>query len=207
MNPYHLTETNEHYTPPDIIAAAIATMGHIDLDTASCELANRYIKADQYFSKEMDGLNREWYGNVFLNPPGGICHDKSTIARYGVKSSQAVWAEKLLEEWTDNRVKQAIFVAFNLEISRYCQWLDNFPFCRPYKRIKYCSIDPMTNELRSGQWSNTQQKWTDASPHATIIFYLPPKEDSEQAIALFKKAFMDIGCCRNGYNYLISSIC
>lgn len=202
MLPQHLTETNEHFTPPNIIQAAIATMGHIDLDPASCSIANNQVQANQFFTKETNGLNRKWFGNIFLNPPGGLCTDKEICKKYNTKSSQAIWAEKLLQEWTENRVKQAIFVAFNLEISRYCQWLDDFPFCRPYDRVKYYSIDHITGELRAGQWSSIQQKWTNGSPHASIIFFLPPKDNPEKAIAHFKTSFNKIGVCRSGYNYV-----
>lgn len=202
MNPHHLTETNEHYTPPEIIIASFKTMGMIDLDPASCEKANQWVGALHYFSLEDNGLAQQWYGNVFLNPPGGVCPDKSAIARYGVKSSQAVWAEKLREEWSAGRVKQAVFVAFNLEISRYCQWLDNFPFCRPNERVKYYSIDPTDRKIKSGQYSNIQKKWTDASPHATILFYFPPQDNPQLAIAKFKQNFKKIGACRDGYNYI-----
>jgi hypothetical protein len=177
LNPHHLTETNEHYTPPEIIIASFKTMGMIDLDPASCEKANQWVGAAQYFSQENNGLNQQWHGNIFLNPPGGVCPDKEAIARYSVKSSQAVWAEKLCDEWEAGRVKQAIFVAFNLEISRYCQWLDLFPFCRPDERIKYYSEDPSDGKIKSGQWSKIQNKWTDASPHATILFYFPPRKN------------------------------
>jgi ParB family chromosome partitioning protein len=44
-------------------------MGSIDLDPASSELANRTVLATEYFTKQMDGLQQKWYGNVWLNPP------------------------------------------------------------------------------------------------------------------------------------------
>jgi len=204
MNPHHLTESNEHFTPPEIIIASFRTMGEIHLDPASCEKANQWVGANSYYSQEDNGLNKQWHGNIFLNPPGGVCQDKSAVSRYKVKSSQAVWAEKLLEEWIARRVKQAIFVAFNLEISRYCQWLDNFPFCRPDERIKYYSVDPSDGLIKSGQYSNIQRKWTDASPHATILFYFPPHKKPLTHIKKFKTHFQNIGVCRNGYAYLES---
>ena len=44
-------------------------MGQIDLDPASCEYANNTIKADEYFTESDNGLDREWYGRIWLNPP------------------------------------------------------------------------------------------------------------------------------------------
>lgn len=61
--------SNEWYTPAPIIEAARDVMGSIDLDPASCELANQTVKAVKYYSVETNGLRHEWYGNVWLNPP------------------------------------------------------------------------------------------------------------------------------------------
>lgn len=44
-------------------------MGSIDLDPASCDFANTLVKASSFFTKEQNGLEQEWLGNVFLNPP------------------------------------------------------------------------------------------------------------------------------------------
>lgn len=65
-----LTATSsEWYTPPKIIEAARTWMGSIDLDPASCELANRAVRAARFFDEATDGLKQRWQGNVFLNPP------------------------------------------------------------------------------------------------------------------------------------------
>lgn len=60
---------DEWYTPAPIIEAARATMGSIDLDPASCEVAQRNVRARSYYTAESDGLSQPWFGNVWLNPP------------------------------------------------------------------------------------------------------------------------------------------
>lgn len=73
----HSSESNEHYTPAYIVEAARAALGgQIDLDPATCALANEVVKADRWFGRGSplgeDGLAHVWGGTVFLNPPGGL---------------------------------------------------------------------------------------------------------------------------------------
>ena len=60
---------NEYFTPPPIIEAAREAMGGIDLDPASNEHAQKWIKAKRWISKAEDGLKQSWQGKVWLNPP------------------------------------------------------------------------------------------------------------------------------------------
>ncbi len=65
----HNSGNNEWYTPPAIVEAARVAMDGIDVDPASCEVANKTVNASVFFSAADDGLSQEWHGNVFLNPP------------------------------------------------------------------------------------------------------------------------------------------
>ena len=60
---------NEWYTPAEYIEAARHVLGEIDLDPASCDKAQELVKAARYFTKRDNGLEREWQGRVWLNPP------------------------------------------------------------------------------------------------------------------------------------------
>lgn len=60
---------NEWYTPPQYIESARKVMGSIDLDPASSNLANEIVQADEYYTKTDNGLDFDWHGNIWLNPP------------------------------------------------------------------------------------------------------------------------------------------
>ena len=57
----------ERYTPAFYIEAAREVLGAIDLDPASCEMAQRTVQATEFLTAQSDpdGLNREWHGRAW----------------------------------------------------------------------------------------------------------------------------------------------
>jgi phage N-6-adenine-methyltransferase len=94
------TGENEWYTPADIIEAARAVLGVIDLDPASSAHAQATVQALRHFTLAENGLAQEWHGNVWLNPPYAQPH----IADF---------ADKLIAEVGSGRVKSAIMLTHN----------------------------------------------------------------------------------------------
>lgn len=90
----------EWYTPAEYIQMARQVMGSIDTDPASSDAANEVIEADTYYTMESDGLQAEWRGNVWMNPPYAA----------GVVSQ---FAAKLCEEIKESRCGQAIVLLNN----------------------------------------------------------------------------------------------
>jgi hypothetical protein len=66
----HRTGDPEWYTPTTLVALARKALGgRIDVDPASCDQAQKIVKAGTYFTKNQDGLKRPWHGTVWINPP------------------------------------------------------------------------------------------------------------------------------------------
>ncbi len=89
------TGNNEWYTPDEYIELARKTMGIIDLDPASSDVAQKTIKAKKYFTIEDNGLDQEWKGNIWLNPP------------YSGKEI-VLFIDKIINEYQIGNIKQAI---------------------------------------------------------------------------------------------------
>src|SRR5690348_6054415 len=92
------SKTAEWFTPGHYIEAAREVLGDIDLDPASCELANRTVRATRFFDAAQDGLRQQWHGRIFMNPP---------YRRDGI---QGRFVAKLITEYRDGRCTEAIIL-------------------------------------------------------------------------------------------------
>ncbi len=63
------TGDNESYTPIMYLDSARLVMDGIDLDPASNDFANEKVKATTYYTEQTNGLDKEWNGKVWINPP------------------------------------------------------------------------------------------------------------------------------------------
>lgn len=115
----------EWYTPPEIIETAREVLGAIDLDPASCDEAQETVKATTFYTEEENGLEREWSGRVFLNPP---------FAHPTVK----YFAEKLLASFSTGAVQQAVYLSNACTDTGWWQGLAAHGLvCFPEGRIKF----------------------------------------------------------------------
>lgn len=117
------TKSNEWYTKHIYINAVREVMGAIDLDPASCELANKVVQAKHYYTKEENGLMQPWYGRIWLNPPYG-----HTIGGAAM-SHQRAFAEKLLREYAAGNIEQAVILTLGNPNSVWFQPLLDFTLC------------------------------------------------------------------------------
>jgi hypothetical protein len=78
---------SELYTPKDIIVAAKAVIGKpaFDLDPASCTFANNLHRAgiaSAIYDEVANGLERPWFGDIWLSPPLGV--DEHGVNKQGL---------------------------------------------------------------------------------------------------------------------------
>jgi hypothetical protein len=141
----------DYYTPQYVTDAARAVMGGIDLDPASCEMAQAWIKAAQYYTITDDGLSKPWAGRVWLNPPYSYTDGRS---------NQDLWSERLVTHYLQGDVTEGLLlVKAALGYKWFERLWDVWPVCFMRERLSFVMADGSDD----GQ-----------SKQATAIFYIGP---------------------------------
>lgn len=117
------SETPEHYTPAEIIEAAIACMGGIDLDPCSNSHEAPNVPAARHYTAADDGLAQRWFGCVYMNPP------------YGREIEE--WVDKLVSEYEHGGVSEAIALVPSRTDTQWWLKLREYHVCLVEGRLKF----------------------------------------------------------------------
>ena len=137
----------EYYTPLKIINMAREVMGDIDLDPATSEMAQSHVEAKRYFTIVDDGLQQEWAGRVWMNPP------------FDIKGVTAFVAKLTTSEYVTEYV--CLTTEPNNAKWRRPMLIDADLMCFPNKRPKF--------------WTPAKNKWE--SPAPVLLWYRGPNGD------------------------------
>ena len=117
---------NEWYTPESYIEAAHTCMGNIDLDPASTPIANKVVKAKRIYTQKDNGLQQEWVGKIWLNPP----YETALIGKFIDKLSASVESGTVIEAIVlTNNATDTKWFARLADVSSF--------LCFPTGRIKF----------------------------------------------------------------------
>lgn len=115
------SDTDEWYTPQAITNKVVQVLGEIDLDP--CSNSGKTIPAFIHYTKQDDGLARDWAGRVYMNPPYG--------------REIADWVEKLCEEYESGRVSAAIALVPSRTDTEWFRRFAEYPRCFIWGRLKF----------------------------------------------------------------------
>lgn len=171
----HSKKTPKWGTPEKTIEIGRKLLdGRIDLDPASSEEFNAYVRAMMIYTERDNGLapECEWAGNVFCNPPGGLVNE--------------FW-RKLCEGIKSGAIPKAFWVGFSVE--QLCTLAGeefhplDFSFCVLRKRLAFnqqvdtpilgpwdpnANLPTVTIEVRNNVGNLVQEL-------RNIVGYEPPK--------------------------------
>lgn len=112
----------EYYTPSEITQMAREVMGGIDLDPASSSIANSKVGSKAFFSEK--GLERVWYGRVWMNHPFS-------------RTNNPLWIRKLIDSYKTGIVEQACCITFAATSEVWFRPLLAYPQCFIHGRTHY----------------------------------------------------------------------
>lgn len=123
--PMFSSNTGDWHTPPEIVEAVRDLFGgRIDLDPCSNSHEAPNVPARTLYTREDDGLSREWSGRVYLNPPYG--------------KGIGPWIEKVREEHEAGRVTAAVVLVKAATDTRWFRLLsERYPRCEVAGRLKF----------------------------------------------------------------------
>jgi len=158
-NNVHGTEgpgNNEWLTPAEYIEMARQVLGVIDVDPATTVEAQQIIRATTFYTQDTDGLQHEWPGKVWLNPP---------YAKYLIPK----FVSKLCQELRSGRVTACIALTHAYTSSAWFQEMASVAdrICFPHVRVKF--YEPGGGEKGS-------------PPHGQAFFYFGPDIDAFKAV-------------------------
>ncbi len=132
---------DESYTPAKYIELVREVLGEIDLDPASCEVAQKIVRAKHWFSKQQNGLGRPWMAKaVWLNSPYSFPAVGDFQGKFVGDHAARYFAAGLT--LVNNATETAWFQ----------QLLKHFPVCFPDHRISFVNAQGFEmTQNRQGQ--------------------------------------------------------
>jgi hypothetical protein len=122
------SETNEHLSPPEVIAATVEVMGKIDLDPCAEAHGDRAnVPARDHYTKKDDGLSKPWKGRVFMNPPYGLLVQP--------------FVEYLIQQFKIGSVTEAIALVASRTETAFFRAFNEWPVCFPNHRLHFSGAD------------------------------------------------------------------
>lgn len=154
-NMLQVSDNVEYGTPPEILNCVHEMLGFISLDPATSHHWNQWVKALNIYTANDNGLNKHWFGNVWLNHPfrkteracGNNC-TKLTCKKRGYHITQDIlgneyWIAKLISEYELGHLASALNICYAATSEKWYKPLLKYPTCfiNSTGRTNYIGLD------------------------------------------------------------------
>lgn len=119
--------TPEWYTPRHIIDRVVQVFGEIDLDPCSNSREAPNVPALNHYTARENGLSREWFGRVYMNPP------------YGDEIPQ--WVDRLVQAYEGEEIDAAIALLPARIDTNWFQPLWDYALCFVKGRLRFSGAE------------------------------------------------------------------
>lgn len=117
------SQSVEWNTPAHIVQSVLSVLKVIDLDPCSNSHTRPNIPANTLYTKNENGLNKQWSGRVYMNPP------------YGREIIN--WVRRLHIEYKSNHVREAVALLPARTDTVWFRILRDYPRCFIHGRLKF----------------------------------------------------------------------
>ena len=136
------SDTCEWFTPPQYVDMARELLGGIDVDPASNAYANeKVVQATTFYDIQTNGLNKDWPGRCWLNPPYG---------KDGGDSNQEIWSRRLIEQFEAGITTEAVLLVNANTEAKWFQPLYNYFICFTDHRIRFYNTEGTPSQPTQG---------------------------------------------------------
>ena len=161
------SKTVEWYTPPSILQLVrqVFVEGVIDLDPCSSAPAQSVVRARHCYTAADDGLSRDWFGRVFVNPPFGVL---------GGKSQQGQFLSKGIAAYESGQASELLFL---LNAAVGYAWFApalKYPHVFLHSLVAFQSLTETNHDGKSCSVLTPLS----ANPHGSIVVYLGRNTDT-----------------------------
>jgi len=122
------SDSDDWRTPKEIIDAAVAVLGAIDLDPCSDDAETPNVPAATWYTETDNGLAQKWAGTVYMNPPYGRVIEE--------------WVAKLVSHYVAGDVTAAITLVPARTDTQWFRLLRDYPVCFVTGRLRFSGAEP-----------------------------------------------------------------
>jgi hypothetical protein len=120
------SESPEWYTPAYIISHVQQVFPVIHVDPCSNSHENPNVPAEVVYTKEDNGLNQQWNGNVYMNPPYG--------------DEIGPWIDRMVSLHREGKIQAIALLPARIDTAWF-QPLYDYPMCNIRGRVRFLNAE------------------------------------------------------------------